>query len=85
MSGSDEPDWSEEQTDNPLLADDRNFYKLEKWTKDGTPWQAPCTRTIVAMSSLFVAPSPRRAVCCPRRALFAPPGQRAAGGSRLDS
>jgi hypothetical protein len=21
--------------DNPLLADDRNFYKVEKWTKDG--------------------------------------------------
>jgi hypothetical protein len=28
--------WSDEQTDNPLRADDRNFYKLEKWTKDGT-------------------------------------------------
>ena len=28
--------WSDEETDNPLLADDRNFYKLEKWTKDGT-------------------------------------------------
>jgi hypothetical protein len=24
-------DWSEEQTDNPRYADDRNFYKLEKW------------------------------------------------------
>jgi hypothetical protein len=36
VSWSDEPDWSEETTDNPLLADDRNFYKVEKWTKDGT-------------------------------------------------
>jgi hypothetical protein len=27
--GSDEPAWSEEQTDNPLYADDRNFYKVE--------------------------------------------------------
>ncbi len=27
--------WSNEQTDNPLYADDRNFYKVEKWTKDG--------------------------------------------------
>jgi len=26
---------SDEETDNPLLADDRNFYKVEKWTKDG--------------------------------------------------
>ena len=23
-------------TDDPLYADDRNFYKVEKWTKDGT-------------------------------------------------
>jgi hypothetical protein len=27
-------DWSEE-TDDPLRADDRNFYKVEKWTRDG--------------------------------------------------
>jgi hypothetical protein len=27
---------SGEETDNPLLADDRNYYKVEKWTKDGT-------------------------------------------------
>jgi hypothetical protein len=30
------PRWSDEETDNPLRADDRNFYKVEKWTKDGT-------------------------------------------------
>jgi hypothetical protein len=24
-----------EETDNPQRADDRNFYKVEKWTKDG--------------------------------------------------
>jgi hypothetical protein len=29
-------DWSDEETDNPLIADERNFYKVEKWTKDGT-------------------------------------------------
>jgi hypothetical protein len=28
-------DWPNEETDNPLLADDRNVYKVEKWTKDG--------------------------------------------------
>ena len=28
--------WSDDETDNPLLADDRNFYKVEKWTKDGS-------------------------------------------------
>jgi hypothetical protein len=30
------PPSSEEKTDNPLRADDRNFYKLEKWTSDGS-------------------------------------------------
>jgi hypothetical protein len=25
----------DEETDNPQKAYDRNFYKLEKWTKDG--------------------------------------------------
>jgi hypothetical protein len=29
-------DWSDETTDDPLYADDRNFYKVEKWTKDGS-------------------------------------------------
>jgi hypothetical protein len=29
-------DWSSEKTDNPLYADERNFYKVEKWTLDGT-------------------------------------------------
>ena len=33
---SEDPDWSDEETDNPLLADARNFYKVEKWTRDGT-------------------------------------------------
>ena len=28
-------DRSDEETDDPLLADDRNFYKVEEWTRDG--------------------------------------------------
>jgi hypothetical protein len=24
-----------EETDNPLHADDHNFYRVEKWTRDG--------------------------------------------------
>jgi hypothetical protein len=28
-------DWRHEETDDPLHADQRNFYKDEKWTKDG--------------------------------------------------
>ena len=29
---NDQPD---EETDDPLVADVRNFYKVEKWTRDG--------------------------------------------------
>ncbi len=32
----DELEWFDEATDNPLYANDRNFYKVEKWTKEGT-------------------------------------------------
>ena len=28
-------DWSDEETDDPLVADARKFYKVEKWTLDG--------------------------------------------------
>jgi len=28
-------DWSHEETDDPLYADQRNFYKVEKWDTDG--------------------------------------------------
>ena len=28
--------WSDDETDEPLIADDRNYYKVEKWTKDGS-------------------------------------------------
>jgi hypothetical protein len=28
--------WSDEETDEPLIADHRDFYKVEKWTRDGT-------------------------------------------------
>ncbi len=27
--------WSDEETDDPIHADRRNFYKVEKWSKDG--------------------------------------------------
>jgi hypothetical protein len=29
-------DWSDEETNDPLLADVHNFYKVEKWMRDGT-------------------------------------------------
>jgi hypothetical protein len=28
-------DWSDEETFDPIKADDRNFFKVEKWTQDG--------------------------------------------------
>ena len=28
-------DRSDEETDDPLYADDRNFYKVEAWSRDG--------------------------------------------------
>jgi hypothetical protein len=40
--------WSDEQTDEPLIADHRNFYKVEKWTKDG----ARVERMLYASSNL---------------------------------
>jgi hypothetical protein len=27
--------WSDEETNEPLIADHRNFYKVEKWSHDG--------------------------------------------------
>jgi hypothetical protein len=27
--------WSDATTNDPLYADDRNFYKVEHWTRDG--------------------------------------------------
>jgi hypothetical protein len=28
--------WSDEETVELLIADNRNFYKVEKWTKEGS-------------------------------------------------
>jgi hypothetical protein len=28
-------DWSDEETTEPQIADHRNYYKVEEWTKDG--------------------------------------------------
>ena len=34
--------WSDEETDNPLLADHLNYYKVEMWTKDGRVERTLC-------------------------------------------
>jgi hypothetical protein len=54
--------WSDEETDEPLIADHRNFYKVEKWSRDGQrhePWPLQCkkdrptpiTATIIAAAA----------------------------------
>jgi hypothetical protein len=43
--------WSDEETDNSPVADDRNYYKVEKWTKDG----AKVDRMLYAGSSFAKA------------------------------
>ena len=39
-------DWSHEETDDPLYADQHNFYKVEKWSKDGLRKSAPTVRPL---------------------------------------
>jgi hypothetical protein len=51
MPGSPMNNCSDEETDNPLLADDRNFYKVEKWTRDGSKIE----RMLYAGSNLATA------------------------------
>ena len=39
-------DWSDEQTDDPLYADLRNFYKVEAWSRTActlVPCSTPAT------------------------------------------
>jgi len=48
--------WSDEETGEPLLADHRNFYKVEKWSNDGLRWFA----------GLIKVPTPAEAVFCAR-------------------
>jgi hypothetical protein len=35
LAGDPMTDWSDEETDDPVYADRRNFYKVEKWSRDG--------------------------------------------------
>jgi hypothetical protein len=52
-------DWSDKETDDPVLADDRNFHKVEKWTLDG-----------MKVDGLLYAASPPRALAHTRNPLF---------------
>lgn len=50
--------WSAEETSDPNYADKRNFYKVEKWTKDGMRLERWSTRG----NSLDKAPEVYRAI-----------------------
>jgi hypothetical protein len=63
------PNWSDEQTDNPLYAADRNFYKLEKWSKDGTKIE----RMLYAGNNLGQKRLPTTRLLRPRAALSTSP------------
>ena len=46
-------DQLDEETDEPLIANDRNYFKVEKWTKDGSKVE----RMLYAGNSLLRAES----------------------------
>jgi len=50
--------WSHEETDDPLYADRRNFYKVEKWSRDGQ--RIAPERHLAPTQSRRVTPMPRR-------------------------
>jgi hypothetical protein len=58
--------WSDDETDQPLIADDRNYYKVEKWTKEGTK----VDHMLYAGSSLDKARPTRKAPARPGRGCF---------------
>jgi hypothetical protein len=46
----------DEETDDPLVADVRNFYKVEKWTRDGLI--ACCMPAIILARRGTYSPTP---------------------------
>jgi hypothetical protein len=54
-------DWPAEETDDQLYADRRNFYKIEKWSKDGQRIENCCrTRTNRSRQCKKDSPTPIR-------------------------
>ena len=44
---------SAEETNDPLIADNRNFYKVEKWTKDGAKVDPACGSNLDKAREVF--------------------------------
>jgi hypothetical protein len=57
-------DWSAEETDDPLYADRRNFYKVEKWSKDGQPIEELLFAGPSGCALICVATRARRSISC---------------------
>jgi hypothetical protein len=63
-------DWSDEETDEQLIADHRNFYKVEQWSRDGQR----VARMLWAGNSIEKAQATFRAAIKHRpRGLYDPP------------
>ena len=56
-------DWSEEETDDPVYAARRNFYKVEKWSREA---QQPSDLAIAVAAVLPPPHSARRSETCSR-------------------
>ena len=69
--------WSDEETQDPLRADDRNFYKVERWTKDGLHITDPlyAGNDLERARKIFTAATKSR----PGRPLYHPPTHPRAG------
>ena len=44
--------WSHEETDDPGFADRRNFYKVERWSRDGQRVEGSCCSLVTAWTKL---------------------------------
>jgi hypothetical protein len=44
-------DWFHEESDDPLRADGRNFYKVEKWSRVGSGLRKCCSLGTVSLSA----------------------------------
>ena len=53
-------DWSNEETEEPLLADHRNYYKVEKWSRDGQQRMLFAGNSLDRAREIFQAEARRR-------------------------
>jgi hypothetical protein len=64
--------WSDEETDDPVYADRRNFYKVEKWSRDGLRGFAGLINVLASRR----VDDPARTASAPTEAVFLRPSWR---------